>query len=105
MMTDKDLDAVIKKSKQWTKNALKINAFRYREDSDLLVVDLSTESALVIPKAKIPGLRNLLPHEMKTLEIEPLGFALWCESADTGVELETLLEIALGQTKTSAASH
>jgi hypothetical protein len=84
-------------ARQREKTATKIRAARYDAEHDAVAVDLSTGATLVTPRRLIPGFAHAAPSAIADLAIGPGGESLWSDTADDGVLLEQLVEIAAGE--------
>ncbi len=78
------------------KNATKIRSSHYDSAGDVLVVELSTGSTLVVPRAAIPGFAGAPPGVLGDIRVNPGAESLWSDTVDDGVLLEQLLEIVAG---------
>lgn len=94
--TDAQIDAALAESREREKTATKITAARYDRERDALIVELSTGSTLVVPRAGIAGFARVAPAALADIVIDGACESLWSDTADDGVLLEQLLEIAAG---------
>jgi hypothetical protein len=90
------MQQVAREAREREKTATKILAARYDVERDFVAVDLSTGATVVIPRSLIPGFKHVVPGELADLSINPGAESLWSDSADDGVILEQLLELAAG---------
>jgi hypothetical protein len=79
------------------KTATKIRRVRHDVKRDVVVVELSTESTLEVPRARIPGFAKASRAALADLTINPGAESLWSAAVDDGVLLEQLLAIAIGE--------
>jgi hypothetical protein len=96
LTTASEIQQVAREAREREKTATKILAARYDGERDSIAVDLSTGATVVIPRSAIPGFKRVVPGELTDLSVNPGAESLWSDSADDGVLLEQLLEIAAG---------
>ena len=84
-------------SRKREKTATKIVKATYDRGRDVLIIDLSTEATLIVPRHRIVGFANARPSQLADLAIMPGREALWSDSVDDGVLLEQLLVIVAGR--------
>ena len=102
--TDAQIDVAIKRARQRNKTATRILAAHFDRPSDSVVVKLSTEATVIVPRAAIPGFESIQPRQLADLAPQRSGFSIWSETADTGVRIERLLQIAGGPALTTIAA-
>lgn len=102
--TDAQIDAALQRARRKKRTATRILAARYDQTQDVIVVKLSTEATLTVPRAAIPGFDTVDPAHLKDLTVQASGFSVWSEKADTGVRIEQLLQVAAGPILTSVAA-
>ena len=96
LTTASEMQQVAREAREREKAATKILAARYDAERDSVAVDLSTGATVEIPRSLIPGFKHVVPGELTDLSINPGAESLWSDSADDGVSLEQLLELAAG---------
>jgi hypothetical protein len=57
-----------------------------------------------VPRALVPGWGSIDPRKLADLAKEPSGFGVWSETADTGVRIERLVQLAAGTALATAAA-
>jgi hypothetical protein len=62
------------------------------------------EATVIVPRAAIPGFESIQPRQLADLAPQRSGFSIWSETADTGVRIERLLQIAGGPALTTIAA-
>jgi hypothetical protein len=102
--TDAEIDALIKRANKDKKTATRIIAAHFDRSSDALVVKLSTKATIIVPRTAVPGFGSIDPRQLVDLAPEPSGFGVWSETADTGVRIERLVQLAAGTALATAAN-
>ena len=103
-VSDSDIDALLRASRNGRKRATTILAARYDAKSDMLTVKLSTGVALIVPRKKIAGFAKAAPSDLSDLTIDVGAESLWSDTVDDGVLLEQLIEITAGSEDLAAFS-
>jgi hypothetical protein len=96
LTTNSEMKRAAREASEREKTATKIRSARYDVDRDAVVVDLTTDATLTVPRSLIPGFSHAAPTKLSDLTINPGAESLWSDAADDGVLLEQLLEIAAG---------
>ena len=86
------------------KTALRIVKGSFDLKRDAILITLSTGSEISVPRRAIIGLDKRNPADLADLHVQSPGFSLWSKQSDTGVLLETLLEVAAGPSLISIAA-
>ncbi len=95
-VSDAEIEALLAHAAEREKTATKIRGVRYDSRRDVVVVKLSTESTIEVPRARIPGFAKADRAALADLTISPGAESLWSATVDDGVLLEQLLAIAVG---------
>jgi hypothetical protein len=103
-VTDSEIDALLRSSRERRKTATTILAARYDAKTDMLAVNLSTGVALIVPRKKITGFAKAAPSDLSDLKIDVGAESLWSDTVDDGVLLEQLIEITAGSEDLAAFS-
>jgi hypothetical protein len=96
-VTDAEMDALLRRAAEREKTATKIRSARYDARRDVVVVGLSTESTVEVPRARIAGFAKANSGALTDLAINPGAESLWSANVDDGVLLEQLIAIAFGE--------
>jgi hypothetical protein len=96
-VTEAEMDALLRRAAEREKIATKICAARYDARHDVVIIGLSTQSTVEVPRARIAGFANADPAALADLAINPGAESLWSANVDDGVLLEQLLAITYGE--------
>lgn len=102
--TDAQIDAAIRRVNSNKKTPTRILEAHFERASDAVVVKLSTEATVIIPRKAIPGFASIDPKQLADLAGQSSGYSVWSHTADAGVRIERLLQIAAGPALTAAGS-
>jgi len=97
LTTPKEMRDAAKAARQRERTATKIRAGRYDQNTDTIVAELSTGSALSVPRIAIPGFAQASPDTLVDIVVTPGNEGLWSDAVDDGVLLEQLLVLAAGE--------
>jgi hypothetical protein len=104
-ITDAEIDRAIRQGKAYDRTATKITEARYDMQHDMLVAHLSTGAVLTMPRSVLPGLKDIAPDDIGDATVGSPGYSIWFDRPDTGIWIDTLLEIAIGPSTRSRAAR
>lgn len=103
--TDEQIDAAISLSRASKPRARAlIKSACYDGTRDVVVVELTTKATIEMPRSMLPGFKVVKRADLRDLRAQKSGLSIWSDTADVGLRLERLLELASGSASTSIAA-
>jgi hypothetical protein len=96
-VTETEMREAVRIARIRERTATKIRSARYDQTTDTVVVALSTEATIVVPRKSIVGFAKAAPAMLAELQIVGAQETIWCDAVDDGVLLDQLLVIVAGE--------
>ena len=97
LSTPAEITKALPNARSRERHATKIRSAHYDPKRDLIVVELSTDAVLAVPRQAVRGFARVAATAISPLIITPGAEGLWSETADDGVLLEQLFVLAAGE--------